>query len=69
MYKGDEKWVKQQITTITDPVLRVKVWQAYRKAFDDAFDAEPLEHKKENKARFAANNRLRIFIEKRSNNA
>ena len=64
MYKDDEKWVTKQITKIPEPGLRVKVWQAYKKAFDEAFETEPLEHRKENKARFAANNRLRLFIEK-----
>jgi hypothetical protein len=64
MYKDDEKWVTKQITKISDLGLRVKVWQAYKKAFDEAFETEPLEHRKENKARFAANNRLRLFIEK-----
>lgn len=62
MYKDDEKWVTEQIVKIHDPQIRVKVWQAYKKVFDETFDNEPMEHKKENKARFAANNRLRIFV-------
>lgn len=64
MHSDDEKWVTKQITKIHDPILRVKVWQAYKKAFEEAFADEDKEHRKENKARFAANNRLRLFIDK-----
>ena len=64
MHKDDESWVTKQITKIIEPELRVKVWQAYKKAFKEAFDAEPLPHRKENKGRSAANNRLRVFVAK-----
>jgi len=45
--------------------MRDKVCDAYAKAYQEAWNAEPLGHRKDGKARFAANTRLRIFIEKR----
>ena len=64
MHKDDEKWVTKQITKIHDPALRVKVWEAYKKAFGEAFSLEPLGHRKENKGRAEANTRLRLFVDK-----
>ena len=43
---------------------RTKAVQGYDQAWQEAFDLEPCEVKKENKARFAANTRLRDFVER-----
>lgn len=48
-------------------IERVKVCAAYAKVYQETHDAEPLEHKRANKARFAANTRLRIYINKKFN--
>jgi hypothetical protein len=48
-----------------DPGLRSQVCDAYAKAYREAWEIEPAPHKKHNKARFAANTRLRVFIGKR----
>lgn len=59
----DKEWIKQQLKKV--PVgYRAGVAYKYSTAYKEAHDAEPVEHVKENKARFAANTRLRIYIEK-----
>lgn len=64
MHKDDKKWFADQIGKLEDPKHKLRAADGYRKVYADAFAAEPVEHKKENKARFAANTRLRIFVKK-----
>lgn len=61
---ADSKWINTQLGYLNDED-RKKVCNAYSKAFREAAEKEPLEHKQVNKGRFAANTRLRLFIEKR----
>ena len=63
MHVHDRQWVESQIALL--PVsIRQKTLRAYNDVFKEAHDAEPIEHKKMNKARFAANTRLREYVEK-----
>lgn len=59
----DAKWIKQQLERIP-PRYRQQAMDGYSEAYQSAYDAEPAEHRKENAARFAANTRLRKFIDK-----
>lgn len=59
----DAKWIRQQLERIP-PRYRQQAMDGYSDAYQAAYDAEPAEHRKENAARFAANTRLRKFIDK-----
>lgn len=59
----DAKWIRQQLERIP-PRYRQQAMDGYSEAYQSAYDAEPAEHRKENAARFAANTRLRKFIDK-----
>ena len=62
-HKDDISWIKEQLSKL--PVAyRTKAVKGYDAAYEEAFDAESLEHKKENRARFAANTRLRRYVER-----
>ena len=63
-HKDDEQWIFSKLATLHQDE-RMKICSAYTKAFNLAHDAEPLRHRKDGKARFAANNRLRIYIGKK----
>lgn len=63
-YQDDAKIISARLGML-DPALRSQVCDAYAKAYREAWEAEPVPHKRHNKARFAANSRLRIFIAKR----
>ena len=60
----DTKWIDEQLGYL-DQDAREKVCRAYSKAFREAAEKEPVDHKKDGAGRFAANTRLRVFIEKR----
>lgn len=62
--QADSKWINEKLGYLNDED-RKKVCNAYSKAFREGAALEPIEHKKEGAGRFAANTRLRLFIEKR----
>lgn len=63
LHPDDTKWLQQQLARI--PLQhRVTACLAYSKVWQEAHDAEPLQHCKENAGRFAANSRLRAYIKK-----
>ena len=64
MHPHDTEWVKQQIMMLPNQDSKEKAYTGYKKAYLSAFDAEPVEHKKENKARREANTRLRLYVSK-----
>ncbi len=64
IHPDDTQWVFSKVSVLHE-VERLKVCQAYSNAFNKAFDSEPLPHEKDGKARFEANNRLRIYIAKK----
>jgi len=57
----DAKWIRQQLESIPQR-YRQQAIDGYSAAYKSAYDAE--EHRKENAARFAANTRLRKYVEK-----
>lgn len=59
----DAKWIRQQLERIP-PRYRQQAMDGYSEAYKSAYDAEPVEHRKENAARRAANERLRKYVEK-----
>jgi hypothetical protein len=63
-YPADNEWISEKLAYLNDDD-RLKVCKAYSKAYREALEGEPLERKKINQGRFAANTRLRIFIKKR----
>lgn len=63
IHKDDVTWVRQQILLLPH-YQRTKACQAYSQVWQQAHDAEPLLHCKENAGRFAANCRLRAFVKK-----
>lgn len=59
----DAQWLKEQLGRL--PVrLQSKAIAGYDAAYREAHDAEPVEHRKVGRARFAANSRLREYIDK-----
>lgn len=60
----DEQSIAAKLSMLP-PRERIKVANAYSDVYESAFDAEENEIKKGNRARFAANSRLRIYIEKK----
>lgn len=62
-HSHDRRWVAEQIGKLP-PKYRSKAQSGYEAAYIEAAEAEPMEHRKENAARFAANSRLRLFVER-----
>lgn len=61
-HEDDKKWILEQLSKI--PALEhADVIAGYSQLYQEAYDAETLDHKKDNKARFTANSRLRAYIE------
>lgn len=59
----DARWIKQQLERIPQR-YRQQAMDGYSEAYQSAHDAEPAIHRKENAARFAANTRLRKYVDK-----
>ena len=77
MHKDDEQWIFAKLSVLSkkspwksgsnegEESERFKVCVAYTNVFNSAFNEEPLPHRKTGRARYAANNRLRIYIDKK----
>ena len=63
-HQDDAPWISAKLGTL-EPSLRAEVCAAYSKAYLEAWQEEPIDHKRHGAARFKANTRLRIFIGKR----
>lgn len=61
-HEHDAKWIREMLGQLT-PVLKIKACVGYNQVYEEAFNEEPLTHRKSNKARQAANTRLRKFVE------
>lgn len=59
----DASWLTRQLVRLPSH-LRKTATTGYEKAWSEAWHAEPTPHKRENKARFAANTRLRKYVER-----
>lgn len=62
-HEDDKKWILEQLRKIPAHD-HADVVAGYGQLYRAAYDAEPLEHKKDNKARYTANSRLREYIKK-----
>ena len=60
-HEDDKKWILEQIRKVPAQD-HADVVAGYGQLYQAAYDAEPLDHKKENKARFTANSRLRKYV-------
>ncbi|HGW3639848.1 TPA: hypothetical protein ACNH1T_004430 [Citrobacter koseri] len=58
--REDAPWIKQQLATLPAG-MREKIAIEYAKAYQKAFDAEPVSFRQQNAARRNANRRLREF--------
>lgn len=61
MHETDREWVTSQIKRLPAE-FRSDTWERYEALYWDVYNNEPVNHKKENAARKAANNRLRVFL-------
>ena len=59
----DKKWIEEQLKKLPPFALRRAI-EGYDKVFSESYNNEPIEYKKENKARRDANTRLREYVEK-----
>ena len=59
----DKKWIEEQLKKLPPFAVRRAI-EGYEKVFSESYDSEPIEHKKMNVARYAANTRLRKYIKK-----
>lgn len=59
--QADASWIQEQLQQLT-PSLRRKVAVKYAEVYQAAFDAEPVSYRQENRARYEANTRLRLFV-------
>lgn len=63
LHKHDQKWFWQQLKLLP-PAYIEKAKEGYQAAYETAYDAEPVDHKKQNAGRREANIRLREYIRK-----
>ncbi|EAW1230426.1 hypothetical protein RG97_05415 [Salmonella enterica] len=59
--QADKDWIIQQLARLT-PDVRQKAALRYATVYQEAFDAESVSYRKENRARHEANTRLRLFV-------
>jgi hypothetical protein len=62
-HQHDRKWIEEQLRRLPPSALETAI-KGYEKVFSESYDSEPMEHRKENTARFSANSRLREYVEK-----
>lgn len=62
-HDADKDWISDQIEKLP-PQMRFKAVSGYESVFSKAADNEPVDHKKVNAGRKAANTRLRLFVER-----
>lgn len=63
LHKHDKKWFNEQLAKLP-PAYIQKAKEGYQAVYEAAYEAEPIEHKKSNAARRAANIRLRLYVER-----
>jgi len=59
----DKKFITEQLRELPYS-MQSKAIEGYQAVYKAAHDAEPIDHKKSNAARSAANTRLREFVKK-----
>jgi len=60
----DRSWIESQVSWCPDPRQRSALRRRYGEVYQAVFDAEPVAHRKEGRARFAANTDLRELVER-----
>lgn len=60
----DRVWIESQVGRCPDPRQRSALRRRYGEVYQAVFDAEPVAHRKEGRARFAANTDLRELVER-----
>lgn len=60
---ADASWIQVQLQQLPT-VMRQKALVSYAEVYLQAFDAEPVSYRQENRARHEANTRLRLFVGK-----
>ena len=58
----DRRWIQQQLMSLPRPVQRQRASDGYSAVYRDCFEQEPEERFKVERARFAANSRLREYV-------
>ena len=58
----DRRWIQQQIMGLPRPVQRQRASEGYSAVYLEHFEQEPEERFKVERARFAANSRLREYV-------
>ncbi|TNL03454.1 hypothetical protein CYD30_25080 [Kosakonia cowanii] len=61
--QADAAWIQQQLQQLPS-TLRQKATLSYAEVYQQAFDAEPVSYRQENRGRHEANTRLRLFVGK-----
>lgn len=59
--QADAAWIQQQLLSLT-PTARQKAVARYAEVYVQAFEAESVSYRQENRARHEANVRLRLFV-------
>ena len=62
MHEKDKKWVTEQLNQLPNPTVRQGALLKYREVYDESYESEPIEHKKNNVARREANTRLMRYV-------
>ncbi|EOI1352364.1 hypothetical protein ACMWIM_001136 [Citrobacter amalonaticus] len=60
---ADASWIQEQLRQLP-AVLLQKALVSYAEVYQQAFDAEPVSYRQENRGRHEANTRLRLFVGK-----
>ena len=58
----DRRWIQRQLMSLPRPAQRQRASEGYSALYRDNFEQEPEERFKVERARFAANSRLREYV-------
>ncbi|CAK8741658.1 hypothetical protein SODG_004975 [Sodalis praecaptivus] len=60
-HQGDEVWIRGMLLRL-GPTTRGRIAYRYSEVYEEAYDAQPVSWRKDNRGRRAANTRLREFV-------
>lgn len=58
----DRRWIQRQLMSLPTLLMRKRAIEGYSEVYSANFDGEPEERFKAERARFAANSRLREYV-------
>ena len=61
-FVDDRRWIQQQLMSLPLAAQRQRASEGYSAVYRDCFEQEPEERFKVERARFAANSRLREYV-------